>query len=97
MLDLGNHCSSIHSYWDMWLCCDSDFLKSCHICGGKEQIIIVTVMHSNVKLEFLESFGIVLNSANLLESRGVCDCSSKVISLKILLTIAQKAIQLGIG
>jgi hypothetical protein len=33
----------------------------------------------------------------LLESRGVCDCSSKVISLKILLTIAQKAIQLGIG
>jgi hypothetical protein len=55
-------------------------LKTCHIFGCKEQLIIVAVMHCNVKLQSLECLCLFLDCASLLEVQQAIDCCPEIIS-----------------
>ena len=68
LLNPCNNSSSVYSCWYLRLnYCPDVIFETTDIMGGEEKIIIMTAMHSNIKLQLLKLSSIVLHSAWLLE------------------------------
>jgi len=58
-------------------------LESSHISGGKEDFIIMTVVHCNVILQNLKSKCVFFHCASLFKSQHIIDCCSEIICTKL--------------